>query len=64
VADQVVQGAAHRGAELEEIIPGIPHQQALALERSANARGQPLDECLQLRLAGSASAWGWSPSCC
>jgi len=38
-----------RGAELEEGILGIPNQQALALERSANTRGQPLDECLQLR---------------
>jgi hypothetical protein len=51
VADQVVHGSARRGAELEETILGIPHQQALALEGSANALGQPLDERLQLCLA-------------
>jgi|APLak6261658528_1056013.scaffolds.fasta_scaffold121679_2 hypothetical protein len=56
VADQVVHGAARRGAELEEIILGIPHQQTLALERSADAPGQPLDQCLQLRRARRCNA--------
>jgi hypothetical protein len=32
VADQVVHGATPFGAELEEIILGIPHQQTLALK--------------------------------
>jgi hypothetical protein len=44
VADQIVHGSARRGARLEEIVLGIPNQQALALEGPANAPGQPLDE--------------------
>jgi len=44
VTDQVVHGSARRGAGLEEIVLGIPNQQALVLEGPADAPGQPLDE--------------------
>ena len=42
--NQVVHGAAPFGTGLQEIILGIPNQQALALEGAAHAPGQPLDE--------------------